>query len=255
MIKKACFIISLFLVCSCVSKKEILYLQDADDYNGSTIDYEQIKIQANDILNITVGALIPETAIPYNKPLSNSSGGQVNSIELMKLNGYLVSPDKTINFPVLGEISVANKTTTELQEYLTKELRTGGHLSDPNVSVNIINAKVTILGEVNSPGTYTFDEERISVLQALGFAGDITINGVREDVLIMREVDGIRQITHIDLTASDWLKGPYYFVKPNDVIVVNQNATKVKSAGFIGNLGALIGLASFAISITILLTR
>jgi len=237
-----------------VSKKEILYLQDADEYDGSMIDYQQITIQPNDILQITVGALIPETAIPYNKPRQNMGGG-ANNQNAMLLNGYLVSKDKTISFPVLGEISIAGLTTTQLQESLANKLKEGGHLIDPQVSVNIINAKVTILGEVKSPGTYPFNEESITVLQALGYAGDITINGIRDDVLIMREVDGVRKITHINLTSSDWLNSPDYFVKPNDVIIVNQNAPKVTSAGYIGNLGALLGVVSFALTITLLVTR
>jgi len=252
--KNSFFAITFFMLLSaCVSKKEILYLQDVDIYNGSTIDYQKITIQPNDILNIRVGVLIPEAAIPYN--ISPSAGSSQSANGDLKSSGYLVSLDRTITFPVLGTIDVTNKTTSELEDYLIKKLNEGEHLIDPTVTVRIINAKVTILGEVNSPGTYTFNEESITVLQALGYAGDITIRGVREDVLIMREIDGVRHISHIDLTTANWLNGPNNFVKPNDVIVVNQNGPKVTSAGYIANLGSLLGVASLIITMTLLLTQ
>lgn len=247
----ACIV--MLLLSSCVSKKEILYLQDIDNYNGREITYQEITIQPNDILNINVGALIPETAVPYNR--SYTTQGSTNSIDLLKLEGYLVTKENTILFPALGIVSVDGKTTTQLEKEIKKRLKDEGHLVDPSVSVRILNAKVTILGEVNNPGTYNFTEESITVLQALGYAGDITIQGVREDVLIMREVDGFRQVTHVDLTSANWLDSPNYFIKPNDVIIVNQNNPKVKSAGFINNLGALLGTASFIITVTLLLTR
>ena len=119
----------------------------------------------------------------------------------------------------------------------------------------MLNAKVTILGEVRSPGTYNFTEQNITLMQALGYAGDLTINGKREDVLITREINGVRQVTHIDLTTSDFMSSPYYFIKPNDVIVINPNNPKVKSAGFIGNFGNVATVISLALSITILLAR
>ena len=197
--------------------------------------------------------MIPEAAIPYNMSTSAESSQSANGS--LTSSGYLVSLDKTITFPVLGAIDVSNKTTSELEAYLIKQLNEGEHLIDPTVIVRIINAKFTILGEVNSPGTYTFDEESITVLQALGYAGDITIRGVREDVLIMREIDGVRQISHIDLTSANWLNSPDNFVKPNDVIVVNQNGPKVKSAGYIASLGSLLGVASLVITMTLLLTQ
>ena len=121
--------------------------------------------------------------------------------------------------------------------------------------MRLINAKVTVLGEVNQPGTYNFTEQNITLLQAIGYAGDLTINGQREDIIVMRDEEGIRQITHIDLTTSDWLDSPYNFIKPNDVIVVNPNNPKVKSAGFVGNVGTLISVVSILFSTIVLITR
>ncbi len=246
-------IIIVLLVCSCTSKKEILYFQDADKYADTSITYSSSTLQPNDILKITVGALVAEAAIPYNKVVSG--GLQNNSIEIMKLEGYVVSIDQTITFPVLGKISVANKTTEQLEQDLKEQLESGGHLTNPSVSIRLLNAKVTILGEVNQPGTYSFTEQNITLLQALGYANDLTINGKRDDILLIREVDGNRKITHIDLTTASWLDSPYYFIKPNDVISVNPNNPKVKSAGFIGNAATVLTIASLVLSSIILLTR
>jgi polysaccharide export outer membrane protein len=246
-------IILLGILSSCVSKKEIFYLQDVDDYNNNQISYNDISIQPNDILNISVGALNPETAKPYNRKFDGNV--QQNSLEMMKLQGYLVTKEKTISFPILGVISVENKTTSELESFIKNRLVDEGHLVEPDVTIRIINAKVTVLGEVNNPGTYSFTEESITILQALGYAGDLTIRGKRDDVLIMREVDGVRKVTHLDLTNSEWLESPFYFVKPNDVIVINQNPPKVTSAGYIGDIGTLLGLTSVILSVIILVTR
>lgn len=246
-------IVFLSVICSCVSKKEILYLQNADELNDVAIEYNSITIQPNDILNISVSALVPETAIPYNRKQGDNA--PQNSIDLLKLEGYLVSKERKIVFPVLGEMSVENMTTAQLEKYLKNRLKDEGHLVDPSVSVRILNAKVTVLGEVKNPGTYSFSEESISVLQALGYAGDLTIKGVREDVLLVREIDGVRKVTHLNLTSADLLNSPFYYVKPNDVIVVSQNNPKVKTAGFIGDVGTLLAVTTVVLSIVILLSR
>ena len=107
---------------------------------------------------------------------------------------------------------------------------------------------------MNAPGTYTFTESNINLLQALGLAGDLTINGEREDVVLIREVDGVRTVAHFNLTQSDWLNSPYYLINPNDVIMVNPNGSKVKTAGYIGNVGTLIGVISILLSTVVLIT-
>lgn len=244
--------LSLIMISSCASKKDILYLQDADSNNTTNIVYQDATIQPNDILKITVETLVPLAAMPYNRSVS---GGATNSIELIKLNGYLVSNEGTINFPVLGFIEVSNLTTREVESKINDLLVEGGHLKKPTVDVRLLNAKITILGEVNVPGTYTFTEQNITILQALGYAGDLTINGKRDDIIITRDVNGVRKISHIDLTSTDFMNSEYYYIKPNDNIIVNQNNPRVKESGFIGNIGTVLTIASLALSITILLSR
>lgn len=249
-------IITMFLIAllfsNCASKRDILYLQDANNYPETPIAYTNALLQTNDVLRIQVSALVPEMAIPYNRP--TAQGGAMNP-QMLSLEGYLVDSDLTINFPVLGVISVANKTPVELGAEIKKRLEEGNHLKDPVVDVRLVNAKITVLGEVNSPGTFVFTEPNINILQALGYAGDLNINGRRDDVIVIRELEGVRRITHIDLTNSDYLDSEFNYIKPNDVIIVNPNEPKVKSSGFIGNPAALLGVLSFLISTGILLTR
>ena len=247
-------IIALFLVLqSCVSKKEMLYLQDVESYNNTDVTYNNHTIQVDDILKISIGALMPEAALPYNS--LTASSGVANSIDIMKLDGYLVSQNSTINFPVLGELSVKEKTTQDLENEIKKLLVDGGYLINPSVTVRLLNAKVTILGEVQRPGTFFFTENNISLLQALGLAGDLTINGSREDVVVLRRIDGLQTTERINLTSANFLSGPYQMVKPNDVIVVNPNSAKLKTAGYVGNVSTILGITSLLLSSIILLTR
>ncbi|WP_425077394.1 polysaccharide biosynthesis/export family protein [Psychroserpens sp. S379A] len=252
--KLKCLALLLVLfVTSCATKKQILYLQDANENNQREINYQYTTIQPNDILRIDVETLVPEAAKPYNK----SGAGQIqqNSLLLLQLDGYLVSNEGIINFPILGSIEVINLTANEVEEKLKELLTSGGHLNNPNISVRIINSKVTILGEVRSPGTYNFTEQNITLLQALGYAGDLTINGKREDVILTRDVDGVKVITHIDLTNTEFMNTEFFYIKPNDTIIVNPNDPKVKSAGYIGNIGTLLGVTSVLLSTIILITR
>jgi len=253
MIKLNAFALAtLIFMQSCISKRDILYLQDIDTNPAIEVISNTTTLQPNDILKIDVGALIPKAALPYNKVSINNIQA-ANNLEVMKLEGYLVSNNKTIQFPVLGELSVAGKSTADLEIDIINRLETEGYLINPSVTVRLLNAKVTILGEVKKPGTFTFTENNISLLQALGLAGDLTINGDREDVILIREADGKRSTTHLNLTESTWLNGPYQNIQPNDVLVVNPNSAKVKSAAFFGSASSFVAIASLLISTIVLI--
>jgi polysaccharide export outer membrane protein len=239
---------------SCASKKDILYFQDAANYASVPIVPVNAMIQPNDILSITVSTLVPETALPYNIQ-TTGNGGMMPNLETMKLQGYLVSAEGIIVFPILGDILVQGKTIRQLEEYLKKILEDGGHLVNPKVSIRILNAKVTVLGEVKNPGTFAFTEQFISLPQALGYAGDLTINGKRNDILLIRESEGIRTISHLDLTTANWMNNPNYLIKQNDVLVVHPNNPKIKTAGYIGNTSAVLTIVSLLLSSIVLLTR
>ena len=244
----------ILVLSSCASKKDLLYFQDAENSIPAKIEYANNTLQPNDILDVKIGALVPETAIPYNN-LVQKSGQSLQDIELIKLQGYLVGTDGYIVLPILGRILVANKTIASVEKELIRILEKDQHLISPSVSVRLLNAKVTILGEVNRPGTYNFTEQFISIPQALGYAGDLTIQGKRTDIILVREQEGTRTSSRIDLTTTNWMNNPEYRVMPNDVIVVNPNITKVKSSGIVGNASVVMSIVTTLLSITVLLTR
>jgi polysaccharide export outer membrane protein len=241
----------LFFLASCSSKKDILYYQDIQTSSQSAINYVANEIQVNDILYIKVDALIQDSAKPFNLEINNTAAA---SLQNYRVQGYLVSIDGTIVFPILGSVKVVGKTTNQIQIMLKDLLNDKGYIKDANVNVRVINSKVTILGEVKNPGTYSFDEQNISLNQAIGYAGDLTIFGKRNDILLIRENNGIRNYIKIDLTKSDWFNSPYYYVKQNDIIVVNPNGAKVMSSGYLSNIGSIIGILSLVATI-VLLTR
>jgi len=235
----------LLLLTSCVSKKEIIYLNDLKANDNSNFQWSDVIIQANDILSVKITAEDFELAIPYNL---SSGQQQLPQGEQLLLQGYLVSNAGKVNLPVLGEVEVIGLTHAQVEVKIQEELKQKGLLKNPIVICRIVNAKVTILGEVRSPGTFVFYENNLTILQALGLAGDLTINGVRKTIKIIRIEKDQQIVGEIDLTQKDWMNSPYYFIKPNDVIVVDPNAARVKSAGIIGSPGALLGTLSVILS-------
>ena len=240
------FIIGVFLLTmsACSSKKDLIYFSDINVNEQDEIVFSPGKIKVNDILSIVVSSSSPELAMVYNATQNTSP-----------FTGYLVTVDGTIILPILGKIKVQDLTLLELENELVKRLIEGNHLSNPIVTVRLTNAKFTVLGEVRNPGTYTFNEQNISILQALGYAGDLTIHGKRQDLLIIREENNKKTYKTIDLTSKKWFNSPYYYIKPNDVIYVNPNNAKVTSSGYIGSFGNLLAVFSIAISTILLLTK
>lgn len=246
-------LISISILTSCASKKDIILFQEIQESAQNTVNYTFPKIQINDILDVKISALNPETASPYNS--LTTSLNAIQSIDLIKLNGYLVSEEGKVILPILGPILVSGKTTNNLEKEVGLILENKGHLKNPTVNIRILNAKVTVLGEVKMPGTYTYTEQYISLPQALGYAGDVTIDANRKEVLIIREEEGVRKYHKIDLTKSDWFNSPYYTIKQNDIVYVYPNNVKVKSSGFIGNTSTLLSIISILLTSFVLLTR
>ncbi|GEC79196.1 polysaccharide biosynthesis/export family protein [Flavobacterium aquatile] len=237
-------IFGLFFFYSCSSKKEILYFTDIDYKKQDQNVYTVNKIQPNDILSIIVSSSSSELSMMYNL---NQDQNQNSSL----FQGYLVSQEGKITLPILGKILVTGISLEELESLLMKKLIDEKHLKEPIVTVRLMNAKFTVLGEVNQPGTYKYTEPQISILQALGYAGDLTINGKRENVLLIREENNIKSYIMIDLTSKNWFSSPHYYIKPNDIIYVNPNGPKVKTAGYVGNLGTFISVVSVSVSLVL----
>lgn len=238
---------------ACSSKKEVLYFQDIAEGGipQPALEYQYPEIQINDILKIDVTAMNEEAIAPFKfEKLPVQTNRQ---LELLKLEGYVVDGNGNIHYPGLGKISALGLTTKELQLKIEKEL--SRLVKDPSVKVRLLNFKITVLGEVSQPGTFTLTEESITLPQALGMAGDLTIRGKRENVLIIRTVDGERKTIRIDMTQTNWMDGPYYYLKQNDIIYVSPNGPRIANAGFIGNVGTLLSVASIMLSAIVLIAR
>ena len=243
----------LIFLFSCSTKNNLVYIKNSEKENITKIDYSKIKnlIEIGDILNIVVQTINPEASIPYNK--TNLIQTSVNNIDLVKLEGYLVDKNMMINFPVLGKISIYDFDTEDLENKITKLLIDGGHLTNPTVKVRRVNSKFTIIGEVSLAGTFSYYDKNLNIFQALGYAGDLTIEGKRKNVTLIREENGLRKIYKIDLTNSNIFKKPFYYIKNNDVLIVEPNFSKVKSAGFIGSPSSIASFASLILSLTLLI--
>lgn len=247
-------IIIVLFFASCATKEDIVYYQDSDSVNLKSVEkiYAHPKIQINDILHIDVSALNPKSVVPFSTETAEQQTQSIR-MELLKLQGYLVNKEGNINYPQLGKINVRGKTTQEIQDLIEKKL--SEFIVAPRVAVRIINYKFTIEGEVKKPGTYESTEEILTLPQALGMAGDLTINGRRENVKIIRETDGKREVKTIDLTKTEWLNSPYYYVQPNDIVYVEPNKPKVKQAGFVGNTATLLSALSVILSAIVIITK
>ena len=247
-LKLAAVIMLMVSLGSCVSNKEIVYLQDAEGINAiEAIVKVEPKIQQGDILSINISALDAEAALPFNL----FEAGNTTSVS--KPITYLVNSDGEINFPVLGKLKVEGFTNKEITSHLTEALAV--YIKNPIVNIRLTNFKVTVLGEVKSPGTYPVPNERISILEAIGLAGDLTIQGKRKNVMLVREQSGKRTFVEIDLTSREILNSPYFYLAQNDVLVVEPNKTKINSSAVGPNIGVIFASISTLISIIVLITR
>lgn len=242
-------VLVLVILQSCTTKKNMLYLQDLDTYSNSTLNYAATKIQPNDILKINISDLNPLVSAPFNiaDGLAN-----LQSVEMMQLSGYLVTPQGNVTLPILNEIKVGSLTPAEAELKIKERLISEGYLVNPTVVVRVLNNKFTILGEVNSPGVKTFTEQSISLLDAIGLAGDLTYSAIRKDIKLIRELDGKRLVYHIDLRTASWMSDPNFRIRQNDVIVVTPNKLKVNSGGLIKDPLQLLAIIASILSLYLL---
>ena len=265
--KKKSFIIIfsfvLFFLSSCTSKKKLDYLQNIESVAlEASIKNAKSTIQPNDQLVILVTAKDMDVVKPFNQ---NFSSGQILQYSLPSNNApaqgqtsasgptYVVDSQGNIEVPVIGKINTENKSTEELRDILKKEI--SKYVVNPQVSVKNTNYKITVLGEVNRPGTYNIPEAQTTVLEVLGLAGDLTIYGNREDILVLRNIDGTMTKERINLTKADFINSPYFYLKQNDVIIVSPNETKQKTSRLDPNAGIYISVASIVVTILALIFK
>lgn len=234
-------IIALFIFSSCGSRRNIIYFQDEPLEEGVLMsEPKELIYKPDDILTINVSAVDPATVAPFN--LTLVSGGNLNN-PLSAQGGlqqqtYLVDYNGNIEFPVLGTLKIAGLTRTELTDMLTEKI--SEYVTNPIVNVRLFNFTITILGEVSRPGTFTIPDERITILEALGLANDLTIFGKRKNILLIREVDGKKKYSKIDLTSVNIVNSPVYYLQQNDVIYVEPNNARVRASSYNQNNSVLI---------------
>jgi polysaccharide export outer membrane protein len=212
-----------------------------------------VKLKVDDFVSIIVSDLDEESTAQFNLKFgANSISGYTNGTNM--LNGYLINSQGMINLPILGKIEVAGLSKNELVELLENKLKE--YLKNPVVNVSIQNYKVTVLGEVNLPGTYRIPNDRITILEAIGLAGDLKITGIRKNVLVIREIDGIKTKYRVDLTKSNLFNSPVYYLHQNDVVYVEPNIASLANSTFVKSNGTLfISITSLVLSTLILISK
>lgn len=231
------FMSFLLFFSSCRSSKSVLYLQNAQENEKMVVDAEYSAVIAvDDLLSIIVSCDDFEAALPFNTPMAGLGSNYSNTSGNRTIYGYLVDKDGYIDFPVIGKIYVKGMTRDEMSELLKEKLR--AYLKNPIVTIQFLNFRITVLGEVRNPGNYAMNSERITIFEALGRAGDLVINAKRTDILVIRDNGNEKEFGRIDLTSKDIFTSPYYYLKQNDVIYVEPSKGRI----FQGDAGTYLPL-------------
>ncbi len=242
------FFISVLYLSSCSSPKDVAYFQNAKSFE-TVVNPDTFvpRFKVDDIVSIFVSTQDVEASRQFNLVRTvGTTGGEVVN--------YLVDVDGYIDFPVLGRIKLLGLTVDEAKELIKTKLE-DGYLKDPLVNIRILNFKVSVLGAVNSPGTFTVAGERISILQALSQAGDLTIKGRRDNILVVRDFNGSKTYTRIDITNKEVFNSPVFYLTQNDIVYVEPNHSA--STGYFGDtrIGTVLAISTFALGVIILVTR
>ena len=217
-------ILTLIVSSSCGNTKKATYFPGIKDGSiQSNTPFPESVIQKSDILSITVSSLNPDASAPFNSPNSGGSSGAGGAV------GYLVNTEGNIQFPMVGNIKAEGLTKSQLKDNIAKSLIEKKLLLDPIVSIRFLNFRVTVLGEVNHPTVVTVPNEKISLLEAIGLAGDMTIYARRNNVMIIREDKEQKIIKRLDLNSDELFTSPYYYLQSNDIVYVEPGKTKIAS--------------------------
>ncbi len=244
---------------SCTAYKGVAYLQDSQKFETKEIATEMYdaRIMPKDLISITVSTTDPEASIPFNLTVPSTLTTQNKYLTSQpSLQQYLVENDGTIDFPVIGEITIGGLTKSEtealikdkLKEYLKEE---------PIVNVRMTNYKISVLGEVSRPGTFTISNEKVNIFEALAMAGDLTVYGLRDNVKLIREdANGVRKVVELNLNNSDVIASPYYYLQQNDLVYITPNETRSRDADistsktiWLSITGTLVSVATLVVSL------
>lgn len=249
-------LIAIFLFASCQSYKKVPYLQDAEVVE-QTVQQKNLydaKIMPKDLLTIVVSCTSPELAVPFNLTVATQNNvATTNTTSQAVLQQYLVDNEGKINFPVLGELEIIGLTKKEAEQMIVERLKT--YITEtPIVTVRMVNYKISVIGEVAHPGTFTISNEKVNLLEALAMAGDMTVWGLRDNVRLIREsADGRQEIVTLDMNKAETILSPYYWLQQNDIVYVTPNKAKARNSD-IGNSTSLwFSATSIVVSLASLL--
>lgn len=257
-IKAFALLLGVVVLASCASQKRVIYLQDtqADEQIKIAQDY-QIRIKPLDRLTVVVNSRDPELAAPFNTSTSfNSLTGtplSTYSSNATSLQIRTVDEDGNLDMPIIGPIQCKGKTRSELAQAIAKKIIDGGYINDPTVNVQFADMKISVIGEVARPGFYDVTRDKVSIFDALAMAGDMTVYGVRSEVAVTREVDGVRTIEYLDLTSTDIFNSPAFYLQQNDVVYVKPNKYKAQTGEISQNRNFYLSLVGTAISVATLI--
>ena len=247
---------------SCRTYEKINYIQDVKTGQAEQIDNQNIiRIQPRDMISVIVSSRNPELAKLFNLPVYSYQAGTEFSEggSSMRLLGYNVSDEGTIEFPILGTLKVAGLSREETSEMIKEKIIASQMIKDPIVTVQFLNFKVAVMGEVSSPGSYTFEGDRLTVLDALSMAHDLTIYGRRDRVFVIREENGERNIHQMDLRSVDLFKSPAYYLQQNDIVYVEPNHVRAGQSTInennIKSVSLWVTIGSFLATITTLIVN
>ncbi|WP_159023889.1 polysaccharide biosynthesis/export family protein [Formosa sp. L2A11] len=238
------------ILSSCGAKREsIVYFQDENATPINKLPDFEIKFKPDDLLTIDVSAIDPDAARPFNLPAVSYNTNAVDFAQgTLKMQTYLVDKQGYIEFPVLGSVKLGGLSRSEANLFLKNTLKE--YIKDPIVNIRLANFTITILGEVNKPGTYGLQDEKVSLTEALGLAGDLTIYGRRDNIFLIREIDGENKYFKFDLTSINVMNSPSFYLTQNDVIYIEPNKAKVRSSNYNQNNVVLISAIATLATIT-----
>jgi len=245
--KRICYFLILILaLSSCASRKEIVYLQNSNIIPENNYDKYAPRIQKEDLLTITVSAADLKATAPFNQINAYQATAASSADNAFKPT-YLVDNNGEIDFPILGKIKLGGLTRQEATDLLKLQLKE--YIINPGVNITFTNFRVTVLGEVNKPGTYNLVQEKVNIFEALGLAGDMTIKGLRNNVLIMRETNGDKKFERLNLLSDSVVNSPYFYLAQNDVIYIEPNNSQVRNSRFGQSTNVWISVTSLLITI------
>jgi polysaccharide export outer membrane protein len=258
LVKKTIPFLLILLAFSCKPREELVYYQNIDGLAAADkLNSYEIKIQPDDLLMIIVSAEDPESALPFNLTTISvptpGPAGVNNFVGQQSIQNYLVDTNGIIDFPVLGKLKVGGLSRSEVTKILEDKI--AKYIKNPIITIRLTNFKVSVQGEVTVPGTFSVNSDRITLIEAISMAKDLTIYGKRDNILIIREVNGVKSYNRVDITKADFINSPFYYLAQNDVVYVEPNKVRINGAAVGANTGVIISITSLVITlITLIVT-